>query len=791
MRHHNLQVTGSVVVNGLGLATTADLTSYTASADAKISTLQSFTASVGTTNTFTASAISRLDSIETITASNVARLTSLEIKTGSLATTGSNTFYGTQVFSGSLYVQDNLIVQGSSSLQNITASAVSIGTNIVYLNTDTPAVRFAGLTVQDSGSSAGVTGSMLWDSLCNRWIYSNPSTIGYSGGMLLSGPRTQTLGTEPTLTCNYIAKSGGGDHLYDSCIIDDGTTTCIKNNLIGTGTTCFAGQVCVPTIIASTCLTVKAGAATSVVNNIAGAASNNHFAIQRNDTQYASIGLNASDSFTIFGTSTSCPRLTIDSNGISCFGSTVCAAGNLLLGGAGTANTIPQYTAAGVLGNSRMTTYGTGCYNVNFGWSNCGRIGFDNDNTGTYFYGLELDNGTRRLNIIGKAPDGNAGVSIWTGTTSYNQRLNINASGIACFSCQICTSFISANAIDVSNGGASTPTNACVGYGMFGYSGVGLGITSGASGGNQGIGFFVCGVERGRWITNGNLGIGTVCPNFPLDVNGTIRSIGTLIGNNGNISSTTICTIASTTLCSSRGILIDANTTTNNAFVPIGFSWASSISSYDPTWGMAFKAINYNAGIADLAFYTAGNVRMTVTNGGSVGIGTTGPAARLDVSGTVKISDSGRLYINQFLPLGIVFRHDEMPDGDGSNTSVTDTQATNGNAKRRLSSAASTTFFYGPYTTIPAGTYIAYFRLKVTNNSSGSTILYMDITNAVVPGGGIYISPSSFTASNRYQYFKIPFTVTDPTAVMEFRGLSFVGGITDIFLDHIMILPGS
>jgi hypothetical protein len=161
------------------------------------------------------------------------------------------------------------------------------------------------------------------------------------------------------------------------------------------------------------------------------------------------------------------------------------------------------------------------------------------------------------------------------------------------------------------------------------------------------------------------------------------------------------------------------------------------------------------------------------------------------VSGTVKISDSGRLYINQFLPLGIVFRHDEMANGDGSNTSVTDTQATNGNAKRRLSSAASTTFFYGPYTTIPAGTYIAYFRLKVTNNSSGSTILYMDITNAVIPGGGIYISPSSFTTSNRYQYFKIPFIVTDPTAVMEFRGLSFVGGITDIFLDHIMILPGS
>ena len=38
----------------------------------------------------------------------------------------------------------------------------------------------------------------------------------------MSGPRGSTLGNEPTLTCNYIAKSGGGDHLYDSCIYESG-----------------------------------------------------------------------------------------------------------------------------------------------------------------------------------------------------------------------------------------------------------------------------------------------------------------------------------------------------------------------------------------------------------------------------------------------------------------------------------------------------------------------------------------------------------------------------------------
>ena len=181
-----------------------NLESKSASVDISISSINTFTSSNANT------------SLNTFTASN--NIASLNSKTGSYATTGSNTFIGTQIISGSTYVQGDLVVLGSSSIQYISASSVSIGTNVVQLNVATPAIRYAGITVQDSGSATGVTGSILWDSLCNKWIYSNPSGVGYSGGMLLSGPRTQTLGTETTLTCNYIAKSGGGDHLYDSCI---------------------------------------------------------------------------------------------------------------------------------------------------------------------------------------------------------------------------------------------------------------------------------------------------------------------------------------------------------------------------------------------------------------------------------------------------------------------------------------------------------------------------------------------------------------------------------------------
>jgi hypothetical protein len=274
-----------------------------------LSSLNEFTASNFTTNTFTSSATARLNSIETISASNIARLNTLEEKTGSLATTGSNTFYGTQVFSGSLYVQDNLIVQGSSSLQNITASAVSIGTNIVSLNTATPSVRYAGLTVQDSGSSAGVTGSMLWDSLCNRWIYSNPSTIGYSGGMLLSGPRASTLGTETTLTCNYVAKSGGGDHLYDSAIWESGSS-------VGIGTsTLIADNARMQLLIGGNTF----GSVIGMGNN----GSATKFLIE-NDSSENVLFINKSNTPIIFYTNNT-RRLDIKDDGVACFSSMVCA----------------------------------------------------------------------------------------------------------------------------------------------------------------------------------------------------------------------------------------------------------------------------------------------------------------------------------------------------------------------------------------------------------------------------------------------------------------------------------
>ena len=191
----------------------ASAAAQTALSSSVASVTGTFSSSVATS--FSASAASVL----ALSTSVDSRLDSLEFNDTRFATTGSNTFFGTQVITGSMYITNNLIVQGSSSLQNITASAVSIGTNTVILNNNTPAVRFGGISVQDSGSAQGMSGSLLWDSLNNNWIYQHPN-VGPEAGMsamLISGPKNSgSLGDEVHITPGRIMVAVGDDHIGDS-----------------------------------------------------------------------------------------------------------------------------------------------------------------------------------------------------------------------------------------------------------------------------------------------------------------------------------------------------------------------------------------------------------------------------------------------------------------------------------------------------------------------------------------------------------------------------------------------
>jgi hypothetical protein len=97
-----------------------DLQAVTASQAIAIDNLQIFTASVAGTNAFTASQLITNANLSSYTAS----VTSLNNKTASLATTGSNTFIGTETFTGSIIITGS--AYGNVSTLTIASNTASI-----------------------------------------------------------------------------------------------------------------------------------------------------------------------------------------------------------------------------------------------------------------------------------------------------------------------------------------------------------------------------------------------------------------------------------------------------------------------------------------------------------------------------------------------------------------------------------------------------------------------------------------------------------------------------------------
>lgn len=141
---------------------------------------------------------------------------------------------------GSLLVTQNLTVLGTASFTRITGSEIIVGASTITLNTDDPVVRFGGLIVLDSGSfGTNSTGSLLWDSERNHWVYANPSGSGegqssYHGGGLMSGPRnTGSLGDETYPSRYSVLRGQGGDHLEGSPIYSSGSNLTINKGVTG------------------------------------------------------------------------------------------------------------------------------------------------------------------------------------------------------------------------------------------------------------------------------------------------------------------------------------------------------------------------------------------------------------------------------------------------------------------------------------------------------------------------------------------------------------------------------
>jgi hypothetical protein len=232
--------------------TTSSLNTFTSSANSRLSSIETTTGSILSVNT---TQNGRLDSLETTSGSILStnttqngRLDSIEGKTGSYTTTGSNIFIGTQIVTGSLYITQDLIVGGSSSINFVSQSTLNIGTNLITVNAQNPGTRFGGFAVIDSGSSPTVSGSILFDSINDQWLFVHQAVVGspITSSVLLMGPQTyDSLGSELYPTTNRIVKSVNAEHLGDSNISDNGTTVTILSNAVVNGTFSATGTTLV------------------------------------------------------------------------------------------------------------------------------------------------------------------------------------------------------------------------------------------------------------------------------------------------------------------------------------------------------------------------------------------------------------------------------------------------------------------------------------------------------------------------------------------------------------------
>ena len=256
-------------------------------------------------------------SLYTVSSSAYATSGSLSATSGSLsAASGSfNTRVSALEATGSALSSSILSVSSSAYATSGSLSAASGSFNSRVASLETYSTNLTAKT-----ASFATTGS-------NTFIGSQvvSGSLTASGSITATGTITAQTLVVQTITSSVVYSSGSnvfGNDIGNSQRFTGSMFITGSNMTANVGTACFAGQICASTVVASTCLAVRAGSATLAVNNIAGGAANNHVALQRNDAQYASIGLNGSDNFTVFGTSTSCPRLTIDGSGLIGIGTT-------------------------------------------------------------------------------------------------------------------------------------------------------------------------------------------------------------------------------------------------------------------------------------------------------------------------------------------------------------------------------------------------------------------------------------------------------------------------------------
>jgi hypothetical protein len=366
------------VISGSDAANAISASYALTSSFASVATSASFASNAATAT----SASQAQNSNTAITSSFAANANLLDSKDSTeFATTGSNNFVGIQYVSstsnpngfgasasmytdgglrvtkdayvsGTMYV-NNLSVFGTQSINYITSSQLNISTNIISVNTDTPFVRFGGLSVYDSGST-GLTGSILWDSERDHWVYSNPSGSSYNSGMLISGPRNSgSLGTEQGTLNNVIVKGQGGDHVTSSQMIDDGTTVRIPGNLQVTGSVVLSSALSGTSATFSDKVNINADQGAFRLYNLAATlAGGIGTGAWVEGIATTDIAIYSANNLKFYSGNSSTAKFTIASTGAATFSSTVTAGGLLDLNSNTTPTSLNDKFALGVNGSS-------------------------------------------------------------------------------------------------------------------------------------------------------------------------------------------------------------------------------------------------------------------------------------------------------------------------------------------------------------------------------------------------------------------------------------------------------
>lgn len=301
------KVTGSLLVSGnvdaTGFSVTA--TSFTGSFSGDGSGLTGIASTLAISGSTGSDILNLKTEALTITGSNgvttaVTDNTVTISIPSNFTTTGSNSFSGIQTITNTTnstnYADGALVVHGgvgigkdvnisgsltvtglltavSQSIQYVTSSQLNIADNRIVVNT-TEALRFGGISVNDSGSASPTSGSLYWDSFTNHWLYENASGSSYNSAILIAGPKnTGSLGEEATLVLNRFPVASGDDHIDNRDSVSklrmDSGTVHVENGLYVTGSITASGNAIINNVLYSFATNTDVDSGTEIVATIA------------------------------------------------------------------------------------------------------------------------------------------------------------------------------------------------------------------------------------------------------------------------------------------------------------------------------------------------------------------------------------------------------------------------------------------------------------------------------------------------------------------------------------------